>query len=93
MIREFEGQKGAALYRTSRGDFEALFLPRERVFAVRPTERQEDGRYLYYFDGTPSPSSPQPLNSARPTYFAQHSNQLFVTWEPLLAASLDQTLN
>jgi hypothetical protein len=93
MIREFEGQKGAALYRTSRGDFEALFLPRERVFAVRPTERQEDGRYLYYFDGTPSPSSPQPLNSARPTYFAQHSNQLFVTWEPLLAASLDKTLN
>jgi hypothetical protein len=93
MIREFEGQKGAALYRTNRGDFEALFLPKERVFAVRPSERREDGRYLYYFEGAPSPSSPHALNSSRRTYFAQHSNQFFITWEPQLAASLDKTLN
>lgn len=93
MIREFAGQKGAALYRTNRGDFEALFLPEGQVFAVRPTERQEDGRYLYYFEGTPTASSPHPINSARRTYFVQHSNEMFITWDEQLAATLDKAIN
>jgi len=33
MVSTFEGQLGAALYRTSRGDFEALFLPKPHTFA------------------------------------------------------------
>src|SRR5258705_7565564 len=28
----FEGLEGAALFRTNRGDFEALFLPKEKTF-------------------------------------------------------------
>jgi hypothetical protein len=93
MIREFEGQRGAALYRTSQGDFEALFLSKEQVFAVRATEREEAGRYLYYFEGAPIPSSPEPLNFNKRTYFAQHSNHLFITWEPQLAGSLSGLMN
>src|SRR5262245_12092692 len=44
----FEGQSGAALYRTDRGDFEALFLTKPRTFSsVRLIEHTDGGRYLY----------------------------------------------
>src|SRR5215470_931856 len=48
----FEGQLGAALYRTDHGDFEALFLTRPRTFAsIRLVERAEGGRYVYRLEG------------------------------------------
>jgi hypothetical protein len=40
----FQGQLGAALYRTSRGDFEALFLTKPRTFdSVHLVEREKNG--------------------------------------------------
>ena len=47
----FEGQKGAAVYRTDRGGFDALFLPKPQNFdRLQIVERQESGEYC-----TPSP--------------------------------------
>ena len=54
MANVFEGQLGAALYRTNRGDFEALFVTEPHTFSsLRLVERSEGGRYLYQFEGTP----------------------------------------
>jgi hypothetical protein len=39
MANTFQGQLGAALYRTSRGDFEALFLPKPRTFFAKRANR------------------------------------------------------
>jgi len=48
----FEGLEGAALYRTDRGDFEALFLPKPQTFAgMIVIEEQQNGRYTYSFHG------------------------------------------
>jgi hypothetical protein len=91
--REFEGQKGAALFKTDKGDFEALFLPRGRVFAIRPIEKQDSGRYLYYLEGAPSLSFSHTWDSARRIYFVQHLNQLCTTSDERLASSLDKALN
>ena len=53
-VNFFEGQLGAALYRTDRGDFEALFLTTPRTFAsVRLVEHTGSGRYVYRFEGSP----------------------------------------
>ena len=93
LIAEFEGQKGAALFRTGKGDFEALFLPRGRIFAVRAVEKQDKGRYLYYFEGVPSASFSHSWDSARRIYFVQHLNQLYTTFDARLATSLDSALN
>ncbi len=91
MTRLFEGQKGAALYRTNRGDFEALFLPKTKTFAVQPIETRENGRYIYSFAGSPHATG-GPWDCARPTYFSQHANQLFETGDEPLAAALEKTL-
>jgi hypothetical protein len=84
----FEGQKGAALYRTNRGDFEALFLPKGHTFALRTAERRESGRYVYTFEGSPR-FSERAWDSVRATYFAPHGNQLFITSERRLVEELD----
>jgi len=91
MVRLFEGQKGAALYRTNRGDFEALFLPKAQTFAVQPNEARKNGRYIYSFSGSPR-STGGPWDSARPTFFVQHSNQFLTTWDKQLATELDKAL-
>jgi hypothetical protein len=91
MVRLFEGQKGAALYRTNRGDFEALFLPKAQTFAVQPNEARKNGRYIYSFSGSPH-STGGPWDSARPTFFVQHSNQFLTTWDKQLATELDKAL-
>ena len=91
-VNFFEGQLGAALYRTDRGDFEALFLTKPRTFAsVRLVEHTEGGRYLYRFEGSPRHSGD--FDDARRTFFARHANQFFVTENQQLAASLGQILN
>ena len=91
MVRLFEGQKGAALYRTNRGDFEALFLPEAQTFAVQPNEARKNGRYIYSFRGSPN-STGGPWDSARRTFFVQHSNQFLTTWNKQLATELDKAL-
>jgi hypothetical protein len=91
MIGLFEGQKGAALYRTNRGYFEGLFLPKKQTFAVQPIENRQNGRYIYSFAGNPRPTG-GPWDCARPTYFTQHANQLFATSDEQLAVGLHKAL-
>lgn len=89
MIDIFEGQKGAALFRTDHGDFEALFLPSPQTFAsVELIEWRENDRFLYSFRGSPSPTSLQPIDSAHPMFFERHANQFFVTSNRQLAVSI-----
>jgi hypothetical protein len=93
MVGFFDGQMGAALYRTDRGDFEALFLQKPAAFAIRTVERQENGRYLFTFGGSPPQISSHPLDSNRPWYFAQHVNVFLMTDEKKLAIDLQKVLN
>lgn len=91
MVGFFEGEKGAALYRTDRGDFEGLFLPEPQTFAVQPIETRTDGRYIYSFSGSPRAMS-GPLDSDKPAFFIQYKNQFLVTWEKRLAADLQKAV-
>jgi hypothetical protein len=99
MANFFEGQIGAALYRTGRGDFEALFLTEPHTFSsVRLVEHTDSGRYRYRFEGSPPVSGGgggggAGMDCARRTFFARGANQFFVTEDKQLAASLGQVLN
>ena len=93
MVNFFEGQLGAALYRTDRGDFEVLFLTKPRTFAsVRLVEHTDSGRFHYRFEGSP-PARIRDMDCARRNFFARNANQFFVTEDHQLAASLGQILN
>lgn len=92
MANLIDGQLGAALYRTSRGDFEALFIPKPQTFAsLSLIESNKNSRYQYSFKGTPP--SPHTMDCARRTFFAKNANRLFVTEDKQLAASLGEILN
>lgn len=91
MIGLFEGEQGAALYRTNRGDVEALFLPKSQIFAIRAIEKKRNGRFIYSFAGNPR-SIGGSWDCAKPTYFSQHANQLFVTSEEKLIEDLDKAV-
>jgi hypothetical protein len=88
--RDFEGQLGAALYRTNRGDFEALFLTKPRTFdSVRVTERAVNGEfYRYSFEGSPHAGGME----GRRTFFARRANRFFMTFDLRLAADLGEVL-
>jgi len=76
---QFDGQKGAALYRTDRGSFVVLFLPKAETFdAVEVVEQRRGARYLYYFRGTPR--SPTHIDSSKPIYYIKFGNVLFDVW-------------
>ena len=85
---EFEGQKGAALYRTNRGSFVAVFLPKGQNFnALEVVEQRQGARYLYSFRGTPR--SPAHIDSSKPIYYVKFGNVLFDVWgDAELAASI-----
>jgi hypothetical protein len=94
MERFFGGMIGAAVYKTDRGNFDGLFLPKGHAFHVKVTERRENGLYLYSFSGSPRVSSPLPAESPRPCYFVQHSNVLFAPWaDRQLATDLEAAFN
>lgn len=84
---QFEGQKGAALYRTDRGSFGVAFLPKTETFdAVEVIEQRQGTRYLYSFRGTPR--STTHIDSPKPEYFIKSGNLLFGVWgDAELAAS------
>jgi len=88
----FEGQKGAALFRTNQGAFEVLFLPKAESFAaVEVIERRENGRYLYSFGGIPRCLTH--MDSSKPAYFIKFANILFIAWgDHQLAANLEAKL-
>jgi hypothetical protein len=89
--RRFEGQKGAAWYKTDHGIFEVWFLPKTESFAAfKVVEQQQgNGRYLYTFPGTPAPRGSE--DSSKQEFFITHGNVLFKVWgDKQLAASLEQ---
>jgi hypothetical protein len=89
----FEGQVGAALYRTNRGDFDALFLPNGwNLDELQIIERQERGRYLYSFAGRPKPWPANLIDASRPVYFIKNINRLIVAHDRELATDLGTVL-
>lgn len=87
MANFFDGQKGAALFRTTSGDFEVLFLPeRERFDSLNIREERINGRYLYSFQG--KPQFERSIDSSGPRYFVKRSNTLFMLSSSQLAAKL-----
>ena len=90
----FKGLSGSALYRTNRGDFEALFLPKPKSFdAFEVIEEQENGRFIYSFRGTPPPYANR-IDTSRQEYFIKQSNRLLIVHgDAQLAETLRQVLS
>lgn len=89
----FQGQKGAAWFKSNQGIFEAWFLPASEDFKNwEVTEVGRNGRYLYSFRG--SPAVPAPIDSSRPITFIKHGKVLLEIWgnQPL-AERLGQALS
>jgi hypothetical protein len=83
----FEGLQGAALYRTEQGDFEALFLPREKTFSSLTISEEQSGRqYVYHFTGTPAAATH--IEAAHRLYFVKRRNILFLLSDKTSAARL-----
>jgi len=89
----FEGLVGAALYRTDRGDFEALFLsPPETFDQLRVNERHERGLWVYSFEGEPKPWSANRIEG-RKMRFVKHAHRLLLVWDDeKLAALLEEAI-
>jgi hypothetical protein len=88
MAQFFAGQKGAALYRTEHGDFEALFAVRPEDFAGLSVveQPQRGGLYVYEFYGNPEVRG---LESSRREYFVKHGATFVITRVQQIAASLN----
>jgi hypothetical protein len=88
----FEGQSGAAAYRTADGGFEVLFLPQTRTFdRLKIIEQHNGDRYLYRFQGPPQPWPANLIDSSFRIYFVKDRNLLFVVDENgELAATLQK---
>jgi hypothetical protein len=85
----FEGQRGAALYRTNQGSFDVLFLPKPQNFdRLEIVERHENGEYLYSFAGRPTPWPAKVIAGPRPTFFIRHTNRLIVAFDTEVADHL-----
>jgi hypothetical protein len=95
MTGMFEAQEGAAVFRTTAGSFEALFLFSPLTFdELQVVERREGGRFLYSFSGRPEPWAANLIDSVRPWYFIKHENYLILEQESQqLAASLWSALH
>jgi hypothetical protein len=75
----FEGQKGAAFYRTDQGSFDVVFLPKAESFdAVQVVEQRQGDLYFYSFRGIPH--SPGRMEGSKKTYFIKSANLLFLLW-------------
>ena len=95
MDGRFEGQIGAALFRTNRGDFDAMFLPKDKTFEklnIRERQRQDNGWYLYSFEGEPTPIT-NGIESPRPIYYVKHADLLLETWNDQLAEALRRAVS
>ena len=88
----FDSQRGAALYRTNKGEFNVLFLPKGETFdAVQVVEQRQGEKYVYTFRGTPHSSI---RVEARKTYFVNSGNLLVVVMDDAdLAASIQAAVD
>lgn len=86
MANFFLGQKGAALFRTDHGDFEALFAFQSEQFAyLAVAERpQENSFHTYDIYGTPTVRTIE----GREQFFLRYDTTFFVTMDERLARSL-----
>ena len=87
----FDGQKGAAWYKTNRGIFEVLFLPRGQTFDELKivSESKGGGFSIYSFQGKPLTSTT--MKSKAPIAFIKHDNVMFeVFGDDSLAKNLEQ---
>ncbi len=86
----FEGQIGAAFFRTDIGDFEAFFLPQSESWdGLEIVERKGAGEYVYQFRGAPKYAG---YWEGRRTYFVKHRNQLLNSLDEQTAARLRDAL-
>jgi hypothetical protein len=87
----FDGQLGAAFFRTEIGDFEALFLPPTQSWdKLKVIEQHESGGYMRYrFQG--SPAYPGTWEG-KGVYFIKHRNQFLHSLDPQLVSKLREVL-
>ena len=88
----FDGQRGAAFFRTEIGDFEALFLPLTQSWdKLKVIEQHESGGYnRYRFQGFPAyPGTWEGENSV---YFVKHRNQFLHSQDQQLISKLRESL-
>jgi hypothetical protein len=86
-IRVFDGQLGAAFYRTAVGTIDVMFMPQSTDLWVRVIENKQNGRFLYTFNGKPHALIPV-WDASRPFHFIQHRNYMFVTADDKWAEKL-----
>lgn len=92
-IHAFVGLTGAAVFKTNFGMFTALFLPKSESFdGVEIAEQRRDGRFLYSARGSPSMTSPHPIDSAFPMYFEKYRNLMFIAEDKGLGANIVKVL-
>jgi len=87
----FEGQLGAALFRTDTGDFETLFLPRLQSWdELKVVEQREpSGNAKYHFQGSPKYSGTW---EGKPVYFFKHRNQFLHSFDQQVVTKLREAL-
>jgi hypothetical protein len=92
-------QTGAALFRTARGDFEALFRPKEQNFddvfiSEKRDENRSSGSNAVGYRYTLRDAQGHKLQdmAGREAFFVRHDNILFVTWQKNTAATLTESL-
>jgi hypothetical protein len=83
----FEGQLGAAFYRTTIGVIDVMFMPASTDFEVHVVKKKKDGRYLYSFDGTSRAVTPG-WDASHPWFFIQFHNSMFTTDDERVAERL-----
>jgi hypothetical protein len=89
----FAGQEGAASYRTDKGSFDVLFLPKAATFGAIQVVEQRQGNYLYIYSFRGTPPSTERVMGLK-AYFVGSANLLFLVWSDAdLAASIQATVD
>ena len=87
----FEGQLGAAFFRTDSGDFDALFLPPSQSWdKLKVIEQPVAGGHTQYrFQGSPTYAGTW---EGKSVYFIKHRNQFLHSLDEQLASRLREAL-
>lgn len=88
----FEGQLGAAFFRTDLGDFDVQFLPPSQSWDnLKVIEQRETGGYTkYHFEGSPAYSGTW---EGKSVYFVKHRNQFLHSLDPQVVSKLREALD
>ena len=87
LVGMFDGQLGAAFYRTTVGSIDVMLMPALIDFEIHVVEARKDGRYLYSFDGKPHAITPV-WDASHPCFFIQFHNSMFTTDDEKVAERL-----